>query len=267
MIILPFAACAAAVVTRHDRLSPFTKETQLFQFTPSVSTSKIGSNGSAIRTSTNARKADTAPFVFTFNCTGITPATCENAKYGFAKAGDLIAASLTVKVPIKVYVNFRSFCGAVNGTVPANCKFKDILGQASGASFFPARTSNEGPISFFPQSLVKQLKSDVALEFTPYDIIAEFNADYPFYFSNLNTTITPTQIDFVFVVAHELTHGLGFDTQWVDLSLIYPSITKDNSYLASPIFTGGTSPDKAVASYFQPLNVFDNVQKTNSACN
>ena len=35
---------------------------------------------------------------------------------------------------------------------------------------------------FYPQALVKQLDHDAELVYNTYDIIAEFNSDFPFWF-------------------------------------------------------------------------------------
>ncbi|KAJ3100431.1 hypothetical protein HDU97_002218 [Phlyctochytrium planicorne] len=116
---------------------------------------------------------------------------------------------------------------------------------------------------FYPQALVKQLSIDSSVTFAPNDILAEFNSDFPFYFASAKKDMAATDIDLEFVIAHELTHGLGFDSGWIDFSslaqgdptLSIPSGTK--RFLAPAFFIQGTSSSSANVIGWQPLKVFD----------
>lgn len=60
-----------------------------------------------------------------------------------------------------------------------------------------------GMSSFFgliiQQALIKQVMHDVQLVYNEHDIIAEFNADFNFWFSNDGVPIESGQTDFEFV--------------------------------------------------------------------
>jgi hypothetical protein len=92
-----------------------------------------------------------------------------------------------------------------------------------------------------------------------HDIIAEFNTDADWWYSNSNKEITSDQYDFEFVVAHELLHGLGFISGYVDHSealqlkpdnVLAPQIVPDTTKRAS---TTGSIYVKG----FQPPTVYD----------
>ena len=227
-------------LTRIDKPSPFENKFTYTQFQPSPLVSKLTS------------KEGGPAFRFSFNCSGVAPATCEMAKKGFEDAGALIANSLRITRTIQVLATFRSFCTGV-----VNCNLADTLGQASAAAYFPARVSgSQEPFRFYPQALVKQLPTDKELVMNQYDINAEFNADFNFYFSGSGKPIQPNQPDFTFIVAHELTHGLGFDSGYVDYGLVYKDFTNDH-YMAPLVFSNGPSLASSKVSFFEPLNVFD----------
>jgi hypothetical protein len=95
--------------------------------------------------------------------------------------------------------------------------------------------------------------------FAEFDILAEFNSDFPFYFSASNQTIQPNQTDFEFVVTHELTHGLGFGTSLIQWSSAMNSRDFLPSDFLAPLFNtvgSGTAKNTRVLSW-QPLSVYD----------
>lgn len=73
-----------------------------------------------------------------------------------------------------------------------------------------------GALFTSPQALVKQLNfATITLNYDTYDITAQFNSKIDFWFAN-DPPIMPGQIDFEFLVLHELMHGLGFISLWRD---------------------------------------------------
>ncbi len=71
----------------------------------------------------------------------------------------------------------------------------------------------------YPQALVKQLNRQDHPEFLGYDVLALFNSEANYWFEeddNGNEEIGQDQFDFLFVIVHELIHGLGFTTGWSD---------------------------------------------------
>ncbi|KAJ3059184.1 hypothetical protein HK102_010110, partial [Quaeritorhiza haematococci] len=195
----------------------------------------------------------TQPFEISFTCEDVAPDVCRKAKAGFESAGARIASALHIYSPLRVNATFKSFCkGNLNG-----CELRDTLGQAASAAYFAARPEQARNWYFYPQGLIKQLRQDYQLQFNEFDIIAEFNADFKFWFKNDSTPIRPDQTDFEFVVTHELTHGLGFDTAWAQWAQLWPTLANQRGYLAPLFHTQGSSPENAIVTAWQPLIVFD----------
>jgi hypothetical protein len=153
--------------------------------------------------------AAVTPFLIDFQCDQ-SPEICARALNGYKAASDRIARVLKIRTPIRIKAVYRSFCD-----VPATqCSESNTLGQAASASYFSARRSESDPWTLYPQALVKQLNKKTMLNYAAFDVFAEFNADSNFWFPNDTTPIAPNQYDFEFVVAHEITHGLGFNTRF-----------------------------------------------------
>ncbi|CAJ0879198.1 8860_t:CDS:2 [Entrophospora sp. SA101] len=87
------------------------------------------------------------------------------------------------------------------------------VGQA-GPSRWIGMKSEDGIVRLYPQSLVKQFQLKTNPEFSPADIIAEFNSDVDFWFEDDATPIKPTQYGFLYMTLHEFIHGLGFVSIW-----------------------------------------------------
>src|SRR5690349_3253842 len=84
-------------------------------------------------------------------------------------------------------------------------------------------------IRLYPQALVKQQATDQSISFGAYDIVALFNSEANFWFQG-DGPIQHTQSDFLFVILHELVHGLGFTSSWDDYINITPeALTPDVS--------------------------------------
>ncbi|CAJ0922457.1 16151_t:CDS:2 [Entrophospora sp. SA101] len=87
------------------------------------------------------------------------------------------------------------------------------IGQA-GPSRWIGMKSEDGIVRLYPQALVKQFQLKTNPEFSPADIIAEFNSDVDFWFEDDATPIKPTQYGFLYMTLHEFIHGLGFVSIW-----------------------------------------------------
>ncbi|KAL3898114.1 MAG: hypothetical protein SGCHY_002957 [Lobulomycetales sp.] len=197
------------------------------------------------------------PFVIDFTCAaGVELRLCESAQAGFISAANRISQVIAFPQTVRVKATFRSFC---NGTANReNCELADTLGQASPAAYFSARPEKEREAwYFYPQALIKQVMHDVQLVYNEHDIIAEFNADFNFWFSNDGVPIESGQTDFEFVVSHEFTHGLGFDTAWTQWGSLFPSVASTRNYLAPLPFVSGSSISTATVPNWQPLTIFD----------
>ena len=90
------------------------------------------------------------------------------------------------------------------------------------------------------------------LEYAPFDIIAEFNSDFNFHFPDDITPITSEQYDFEFVVAHEITHGLGFNTRWTSWDAFVNGL--EGTKWLTPFFNVRRG---SVVESWQPVSVFD----------
>jgi hypothetical protein len=166
-----------------------------------------------------------------------------------------------------VDVKFHSFCQAQGG---GSCsQANNTIGRASSAAYFSAEdinfTKGQSPaVYYYPQSLVKQLSND-RLNFAPVDIYAEFNADFNFYFKSSGNPIGANQTDFEFTICHELTHGLGFESNWVQYSSYYYSFSPPSDILSPLPFAQGPTYASAIISAISPLTIFDSLLQVPSS--
>ena len=165
------------------------------------------------------------PFNFTLECSPVVPkAICSAANASFNRAGDRIAAILKITKTINVDAKFYPFCENQGNS----CDLGNVLGQAAAAANFIGVAPSPASKALYPQALVKQVNTQYNLDYNDYDIIAEFNSEFSFWYPSLNQSITAGQYDFEYVICHELTHGLGFDTTWFDWGALY------SEYMSSP---------------------------------
>ena len=169
------------------------------------------------------KKAATAvkPFDLVFSCQ--VASNCQAAEASFRSALARIAEALVIKRTIRINAQFRQFCLDNDVTCPS----KNVLGSARPSKSYGRSTIQKSPRyswTYYPQALYKQLLSQSITLDEPYDILSEFNAGFPFYFEQ--EEITPGQIDFQQTVIHEMLHGLGFNSMFVNYDSGYdPSIT------------------------------------------
>jgi hypothetical protein len=143
------------------------------------------------------------PFLIQFQCTDPDTNKCEMARRGLQAAGKRIGQQLFITKQIKVRASFRPFCAAQAGSTEP-CTMRKTLGAATPASYLRAQTEPGEPFFFYPQSLVKQLNSGSDVPFQEYDILAEFNSDYNFWFRTSRGAIQPGMVDFEYTVTHEV---------------------------------------------------------------
>ncbi|KAI9002922.1 hypothetical protein DFJ74DRAFT_695344 [Hyaloraphidium curvatum] len=147
-------------------------------------------------------------FVFDFTCLSNDTALCDKAKKGFESAGTSISKALAIKTAITVNATMRSFCGSAPSS--SSCSLASVLGFGRPTNAFVYGA----PANFFTvaQPHLKQIATQEILAKLPlaaYDIEAEFNTDYPWYFPG-DDGPSPDQADFETTVVHELLHGIGF---------------------------------------------------------
>ncbi|KAL1922811.1 uncharacterized protein VTP21DRAFT_9187 [Calcarisporiella thermophila] len=166
---------------------------------------------------------------FSINFACRTDKNCAEAQAAFETAGQIISASLILSQPVSVNASYYSFCREQGACT--NGGFL-VLGGARPARMHPLK-DNDGMTRLYPQALVKQMNFSAHPQYSQYDIQAAFNADAPFWFNGA-TPIGENQSDFLFVVLHELMHGLGFTSSWSDYitsSLLTPDLTASENRL------------------------------------
>jgi hypothetical protein len=181
----------------------------------------------------------------------LSRSVCDNARQGLQNAVSRIAQVLQVSQQITMEARFYPFCPANN----KNCERSGGLGSAQYGSAFPIE--KDGHFYTMCQGLLKQLRADSQVEFGPYDIRAEFNADANWFFRNgTGGSLGPEDFDFEFTSAHEIVHGLGYGSGLLLFSDIYPGAGPN--YLAPNLFgaqNGASSSD--IFRYMEPVDIFD----------
>ena len=169
----------------------------------------------------------------TMVCPGIDKELCDKAKIGLEDAGRLIAESLQVSKIITMKATFRSF----------GQQQKNVLGRATyGSSFVVKKQTGYYTMG---QALLKQHMTDIAVPMSDTDIVAEFNADYNWYFKDSGMTVEGKQ-DFTYVALHDIPHGLGFGS-----AMLRKSNKLNQTYLAPEIKQNGQ------AQYYKPIDIYD----------
>ncbi|CAG8640184.1 1388_t:CDS:2 [Paraglomus occultum] len=154
--------------------------------------------------------------------------TCDKARQSFIDAGALLSKIYNFPQTITVAAEFADLCTTLGGCTTD----RTIVGAAAPSRFF-SMTGEDGAVRIYPQILTKFANPTSAVPFDTHDIIASFNSKLaPYFFFSGDTDITPKQVDFVGVVAHEFHHGLGFLSSWrpsgVD-NVVTPLIHVDGS--------------------------------------
>ena len=192
-----------------------------------------------------------APFSLDFTCSANNQELCDKAHRGFESAANRIAQVLVIRTQIVIKAVFRPFCSTMDANTCSN-----RLGQASPGAVFTARPNNDQDSAWYsyPQSLVKQI-TPFGMQYSTYDVLAEFNSDYPFWFQGDQLPMTSNMIDFEFVISHEITHGLGFESSWTDWSQKFPGYAS-SPYLTQKLDTTRQG-ENIQTSGWKPVNIFD----------
>ncbi|GES85334.1 hypothetical protein GLOIN_2v1534304 [Rhizophagus clarus] len=149
-----------------------------------------------------------------FKCNNATEETCNKVKDTFFLAGKIISKTFILKTPILLSVDYTNLCIVK----PELCDLQEgkvvVIGSAQSAREM-LFLDDDGLTRYYPQSLVKQYQLKKHPEFATYDIIATFNSIVNWRFpSDYNVPIQPKQFDMLYIVLHELMHGLGFGSNW-----------------------------------------------------
>ena len=120
----------------------------------------------------------------------------QKAKDAFEYAVNIWAHILESDVPIYIQANWRSL-----GT--------NTLGSAGPSDYYTNFKNIPHSGRYYPVAVVEKItKTEITDSLSP-DIVANFNKDINWYYGTDGNT-PDLQYDFVSVVLHEITHGLGF---------------------------------------------------------
>ncbi|CAG8527820.1 1899_t:CDS:2, partial [Dentiscutata erythropus] len=132
---------------------------------------------------------------------------CQKVKIAFDTATQIISSTFILNSRIILNASYVSFCNGI-----PNCPYEIVLGQAAPSNWILMQ-DDDNVQRLYPQALVKQFQLPTHPTYTSYDIFAMFNSDIPYWFSG-DPPIRPDQYDFLYVMLHELFHGLGFGSSW-----------------------------------------------------
>ncbi|RIA82639.1 hypothetical protein C1645_809537 [Glomus cerebriforme] len=185
-------------------------------------------------------------FIISFSCSveNENPELCQKVKSAFDMAGQIITSEIKLTTPLVVNATFIDFCKTI-GICRSGTRL--TLGGAG-----PARLSLEQDQRIYPQPLLKQLVNENHTEFSQFDINAQFNSEEDYWFEG-DGPIKPNQSDFLFVILHELIHGLGFASGWGDYSEI---LGIQNIITPMPLFLTETDTGQVIFAGFREL-IFD----------
>ncbi|KAJ3222975.1 hypothetical protein HK099_001693 [Clydaea vesicula] len=227
LITILLLQCISSQIIRHDlNIDKFTFNLQTAYNSFQVAVKPIQSNLEKLITISSSK------FNFDYSCAVANSNICANAKQDIISVSEKISKLIFIKEEIKVFVSFSSLNSTNNP------------GKAVSASFFVAQpvdgTAEEQDRNLYsyPQALIKNLNLDVETEFAEFDIIATFNSDFNFWFSNDTNIfpISPNQTSFEMFVAKEFTSALGFSSNWVKVS-------KDINTLTPPLQVDELNPN------------------------
>jgi len=212
-------------------------------------------------------------FVVNFNCKVSDKELCDKVDNVFNTAGRFITATINLKTTINVDAQFVDLCQE-SGECDTG---KVILGAARPSRMLPHQDSDK--LRFYPQALYKQMSKDQHPQFGNSDISAIFNSNADYWFEGDSTPTSTKQVDMLYVVLHELIHGLGFTNSWNDYASIQALTPAVGGAKNLPNSGGVTSPQffefafdkyllllqngKSLTSITDELNQF----KSNSASN
>ncbi|GET00475.1 hypothetical protein GLOIN_2v1837721 [Rhizophagus clarus] len=185
-----------------EYIAPFYRKTKIVECPMVASKDKR-------QTTTNSNNMITVDF----HCLTDDKTLCNKVEQVFITAGKFITATLNLKTVISVNAQFLDFCKTY-GECDKNVV---ILGAAGPARMIPYQDPNENKIRFYPQALYKQMNlSEEHPEFGPNEIMATFNSNANYWFEGDPLPMLEIQSDMLYVVIHEMVHGLGFTTSWDD---------------------------------------------------
>jgi hypothetical protein len=150
-------------------------------------------------------------FIINFNCLTNDKVICSKVENVLITAGKFLTATLNLKTAITIDAQFLNFC-----LTYGDCdNEKVILGSTRPGRMIP-NLDSDGKTRLYPQALLKQLELPEHPQFGSSDIITSFNSNTNYWFEGDPLPTLKDNSDMLYVVVHELIHGLGFTTAWRD---------------------------------------------------
>ncbi|KAJ3368061.1 hypothetical protein GGF31_006894 [Allomyces arbusculus] len=232
-------------------------------------------------------------FQFALSCTAAVPAArCSAMAATLKTAGAIYSNLLNLTQAVTVNAVYRSFCNdaavpllagsALNGTDSAlvnstvsdkkstappsastnNKKCSDRLRDALGSAYPSSQWNLYGlvgvdPVYTYPQALAKQLVVS-PLQWGESDITAQLNADANLWFEG-DQPIGSDQTDALYLVVHELLHGMGLSSSWNAYAQDYSLDTPTTQFLSPHplVAAAATSSTPQQFAGFLPHAIFD----------
>lgn len=119
------------------------------------------------------------------------------AQLAFQYAVDIWKNMIYSPVPIRIKANWKSLG-------------KDILGSCGPSAYYKNFNSTQKWDCYYPVAIVEKMLGEEVNTPQEYELVADFNKDFPNWYFGIDGPTPASQYDFVSVVLHELTHGLGF---------------------------------------------------------
>jgi len=121
----------------------------------------------------------------------------EEAKLAFQYAVDIWQDLINSSVPIHIQATWTSLDA-------------DVLGNCSPSDYLPNFNSTQIWNCYYPIALVEKMLGQEVNSPTDYEIETSFNKDFSNWYFGVDGNTPIDKYDFVSIVLHELTHGLGF---------------------------------------------------------
>ncbi|KAJ3361786.1 hypothetical protein GGF32_006961 [Allomyces javanicus] len=297
LLLAAAATRAAVVIAPHepalrydavwDPMHPVTYQPATVK-TTSTSNKKLATD-----TATSQPPIVAGMFQFALSCTAAVPtARCSAMATTLKTAGAIYSNLLNLTQTVTVKAVYRSFCNdpaapllagsALNGTDSAlvnstvadkkstappsastnTKKCSDRLRDALGSAYPSSQWNLYGlvgvdPVYTYPQALAKQLVVS-PLQWGESDITAQLNADANLWFEG-DQPIGPDQTDALYLVVHELLHGMGLSSSWNAYAQDY-SLDTPTTHFLSPhplVAAAATSSTPQQFAGFLPHAIFD----------
>lgn len=119
------------------------------------------------------------------------------AQLAFQYAVDIWKTMISSPVPIRIKATWESLATGV-------------LGSCGPTGYYKNFNSTQKWNCYYPVAIVEKMLGEEVNSPASYDLAASFNKDFTNWYLGIDGNTPSDEYDFVSVVLHELTHGLGF---------------------------------------------------------